>query len=84
MAGVPHFAILIDTETRITGGTQVNSRMCTGFYGVTYCLGFRDDFDVQITEIIDRICDLEARANPEGSEALLREIRTVAESYTHM
>ena len=73
-----------------------------GFYGVTYCLGFRDDFDVQvmttlssqqllatysptqIAEIIDRICLLEERANPEGSAALLKEIRNVAESYTHM
>lgn len=63
---------------------HVAHRDCAGFYGVTYCLGFRDDFDVQITEIIDRICDLEARANPEGSVALLEEIRNVAESYTHM
>ncbi|EKM48262.1 uncharacterized protein PHACADRAFT_203032, partial [Phanerochaete carnosa HHB-10118-sp] len=59
-------------------------RSIEGFYGVTYCLGFRDDFDVQITEIVDRICDLETRANPEGSVALLQEIRSVAESYTHI
>ncbi|KIP04939.1 hypothetical protein PHLGIDRAFT_92762 [Phlebiopsis gigantea 11061_1 CR5-6] len=59
-------------------------RSIEGFYGVTYCLGFRDDFDVQVTEIVNRICELESRANPEGSLALAKELREVSESYTHI
>lgn len=51
---------------------------------MTYCLGFRDDFDVQVNEIVDRICVLEARANHGDSAALQEEIRQIAESYTHM
>ncbi|GJE91288.1 potassium transporter [Phanerochaete sordida] len=59
-------------------------RSIEGFYGVTYALGFRDDFDVQVTEIIDRICDIEARAHPEDAVSRSQEIRSVAESYTHI
>jgi len=60
-------------------------RTLQGYYGVTYHLGFRDDFDVKIEEIVDRICALETRGDPsDGSSALIREIKEVAESSTHI
>lgn len=59
-------------------------RSIEGFYGVTYCLGFRDDFDVHVADIINHICDLETRAHSEDCGPLIQEIRTVAESYTHI
>ncbi|KAG8926286.1 hypothetical protein FRC02_008989 [Tulasnella sp. 418] len=61
--------------------------MYSGFYGVTYALGFRDKFNVQIGAIIDRICILETRAgaNDEGDAVQrIHEIRTAAEHSTHM
>ncbi|KAF7795028.1 hypothetical protein EIP86_006172 [Pleurotus ostreatoroseus] len=78
------------------------ARIPTWFYGVTYYLGFRDDFDVQVrmkfkfgmhtlfttpsqtNEMIDRICAIEERVDPQGCGPLLKQIRTAAESATHM
>ncbi|KAG6860099.1 hypothetical protein C0995_015732 [Termitomyces sp. Mi166 len=55
-----------------------------GFYGVTYYIGFRDDFDVNIGEMVDKICDLEKFANPEGSAALIGEIKAVSRTATRI
>ena len=55
-----------------------------GFYGVTYYIGFRDDFDVKINDLIENICALERQANPSVSESFLQEIRTVGKKATHM
>ncbi|KAL4246799.1 Potassium transporter [Abortiporus biennis] len=59
-------------------------RTIQGFYGVTYHLGFRDDFDVKVEEIIEQICSIERRADPAGSAALIREIQEVAQNSTHI
>ncbi|KAF9481220.1 potassium transporter [Pholiota conissans] len=59
-------------------------RTIEGFYGVTYYIGFRDDFDVKVDDLIDKICQLEAQFNPGGSAAIVREIRTVSHSATHI
>ncbi|TCD67128.1 hypothetical protein EIP91_000468 [Steccherinum ochraceum] len=55
-----------------------------GFYGVTYHLGFRDEFDVNVTTIIDVICDIELKIDPRTSSAMIKEIRAVANSPTHI
>ncbi|KAJ3545437.1 hypothetical protein NM688_g5626 [Phlebia brevispora] len=55
------------------------TRSIQGFYGVTYYLGFRDDFDVQMNEIIDRICAIEERVDPQGCAPLLKQIRCKAD-----
>lgn len=58
-----------------------------GFYGVTYALGFRDDFLMDHNLIIDKICTLEARigANDAAESAkIISEIRAVAKLSTHM
>ncbi|KJA24114.1 hypothetical protein HYPSUDRAFT_39261 [Hypholoma sublateritium FD-334 SS-4] len=59
-------------------------RTVEGFYGVTYYIGFRDDFDVQIGDLIDKICTIEQHLNPAGSAAIIREIRAVSASATHI
>jgi len=62
-------------------------RTLQGFYGVTYALGFRDIFLMNIEDIIDRICALESRmgSNDEG-DALqtIRDIREAAKLSTHI
>ena len=63
------------------------SRSIQGFYGVTYALGFRDDFLMQVDDIIDRICALENRigVNDEAAATLnIKEIRQAAKQTTHM
>ncbi|KZP18771.1 potassium transporter, partial [Athelia psychrophila] len=59
-------------------------RSVDGFYGVTYFVGFRDSFAVQISDIIDRICVLEVGADPNSCSEKVREIRQVAGNTTHM
>ncbi|KAG8951578.1 hypothetical protein FRC04_005865 [Tulasnella sp. 424] len=62
-------------------------RTLQGFYGVTYALGFRDDFNMDVNEIIERICTLESRvgANDEAAAmANIKEIRAAAKQTTHI
>lgn len=60
-------------------------RTLDGFYGVTYYIGFRDQFDVQIHDLIEKICDIERVFNPRGSAAVIEEIRAVAQvAATHI
>jgi len=62
-------------------------RTIQGFYGVTYALGFRDHFSMQIDEIIDKICLLESRvgANDEAeAAATVAEIRAAVKQSTHI
>ncbi|THH28352.1 hypothetical protein EUX98_g5834 [Antrodiella citrinella] len=60
------------------------ARTINGFYGVTYHLGFRDDFDVDVTAIVDQIGEIERRIDPRGSVETIREIREVVETTTHI
>lgn len=59
-------------------------RTLQGFYGVTYHIGFRDEFDVNVDDIIERICSLEAQSSLPESTLLIQEIRNVAKSSTHI
>ncbi|KAG5650229.1 hypothetical protein H0H81_000252 [Sphagnurus paluster] len=59
-------------------------RTIEGFYGVTYYVGFRDIFDVQVNDLIDKICEVEQQVNPGSSEATIQEIRAVSGNLTHM
>ena len=58
-----------------------------GFYGVTYALGFRDEFVMDVSEIINWICTLELRVNANddvAAQAVVNSIREAATSTTHM
>nr|GAT52232.1 predicted protein [Mycena chlorophos] len=59
-------------------------RTVEGFYGVSGCLGFRDDFDFRPHDIIDQICDLEMKIDPEGGSLVVEQIRAVARTTTHI
>ncbi|RDB17948.1 High affinity potassium transporter [Hypsizygus marmoreus] len=59
-------------------------RTIEGFYGVTYYIGFRDNFDVKIDDLIEKICEIESQVNPRGSAALVEEIRSIAHTATHI
>lgn len=59
-------------------------RTIQGFYGVTYFIGYRDDFDMKIDEVVERICAIEARADPRESSVIIDEIKTVAKNYVHI
>ncbi|KZT21026.1 potassium transporter [Neolentinus lepideus HHB14362 ss-1] len=59
-------------------------RSVDGFYAATYNLGFREDFDVKIDEIIEQICTLEARVDPENASERVKWIRQAAATPTHI
>jgi KUP system potassium uptake protein len=62
--------------------------LVVGFYGVTYQLGYRDEFDVDINIVVNEICSLEQRvkagADPRELEDAIREIKEAAKRTTHM
>ncbi|KAF8604432.1 potassium transporter [Ceratobasidium sp. AG-I] len=47
-------------------------RSLPGFYGVTYFKGFRDDFQVNIDDVMDKLYTLERRASGENAAEQLR------------
>ncbi|KAF9468639.1 potassium transporter [Collybia nuda] len=59
-------------------------RTIEGFYGVTYYIGFRDDFNVQVNDLIEKICDIEKQVNPNGSSTIVEEIRSISQTATHI
>ncbi|KAF9046080.1 potassium transporter [Panaeolus papilionaceus] len=59
-------------------------RTIDGFYGVTYYIGFRDDFDVKSADLIEKICTIERQMNPRIPESQIREIRALGQTATHI
>ncbi len=64
----------------LTSSTQHN----TGFYGVTYCIGFRDDFNPSTEQIMKLIYALEARTEPSRARKVIGEIQYAAKRTVHM
>lgn len=58
-------------------------RSVKGFYGVTYYIGFREDFRVNIDEIVAKISSLEDSSDPRSSE-IMNEIKKAAFETTHI
>ncbi|KAG9102566.1 hypothetical protein FRC06_001760 [Ceratobasidium sp. 370] len=56
-------------------------RSLPGFFGVTYFKGFRDDFQVQIDDIIGKLYDLERRA---AGDAAAEQLREASKVTTHI
>ncbi|KAF5315194.1 hypothetical protein D9619_007278 [Psilocybe cf. subviscida] len=76
---VPIARVPVDERYAVT-----KVRSVEGVYGVTYYVGFRDAFDVQARDLIDKICLLEEQYNPAGAASIIREIRAVAMTATHI
>ncbi|KAG8950975.1 hypothetical protein FRC00_007465, partial [Tulasnella sp. 408] len=91
---LPRVVIFLSVKTmnvnRIPAEERYNVskvRTLQGFYGVTYALGFRDDFNMDVNEIIERICGLESRVGVNDEPAALaniQEIREAAKQTTHI
>jgi len=60
------------------------TKLSVGFYGVTYQIGFRENFDVDVNAVIQDICMLEKRAKGDDAEEAIREIKEAALRTTHM
>lgn len=62
----------------------LNSCVLEGFYGVTYSLGFRDDFDPSTDDIIRYVSEIEVRADPPNAIRIIAETKWLASRTTHM
>ncbi|KAF8329370.1 potassium transporter [Cantharellus anzutake] len=59
-------------------------RSIQGFYGVTYCLGFRDDFNPSTDHIFRAVHGIESRVNPSQARQILDEIKEAADQTVHI
>ncbi|PBK97534.1 potassium transporter [Armillaria gallica] len=59
-------------------------RSIQGFYGATYYIGYRDNFDVKVDDLLERICALEAHADPHNCSRIINRIKEVAGNTTHI
>ncbi|KAI0264210.1 potassium transporter [Gloeopeniophorella convolvens] len=55
-----------------------------GFYGVAQFLGFRDRPSLHMDELIARIGELEARADPARAARIVAQLETLARRHTHV
>ncbi|CAE6535257.1 unnamed protein product [Rhizoctonia solani] len=76
---LPRVVIFLSVRVMPTGRvapkdryTVTRVRSLPGFYGVTYFKGFRDDFQVSIDDVIEKLYGLELRAAGLGSAEALR------------
>ncbi|KAI0061789.1 potassium transporter [Artomyces pyxidatus] len=88
---LPSFAIFLSVNVLPIGHVTLEDRYVVekiesvpGFYGVSYYLGFREEFEMQVDEIVKRISALEARINPNGAPALIKQLNAVASTSTHV
>ncbi|KAK2465375.1 hypothetical protein APHAL10511_002729 [Amanita phalloides] len=59
-------------------------RSLEGIYGVTYYIGFREEFRIDVERLADRICYSEIVSNPQTSKAWLDEIKNLVSNATHV
>jgi KUP system potassium uptake protein len=59
-------------------------RSIEGVYGVTYYLGFREEFQIDPERLSDKLCTSEIHANPDTDKAWLDEIRCLVLNATHI
>ncbi|GAB1525432.1 hypothetical protein RhiTH_008595 [Rhizoctonia solani] len=83
--GVPHaFYVRIMPTARVPAEDRyvvTRVRSLPGFYGVTYFKGFRDDFQVNIDDVIEKLYVLELRAAGPGPAQALK---TASKITTHI
>ncbi|KAJ4491170.1 potassium transporter [Lentinula edodes] len=62
----------------------VKTRSLEGCYGVTYNVGFREHFDVNVDELVESLCNLEMQYDPKGCERTIAKIKAVSSRATHI
>jgi hypothetical protein len=55
-----------------------------GFYGVTYSIGFRDDFNPSTREIVKLVSELEARVDPANAIKVIAGMKALSARTSHM
>ncbi|KDQ61961.1 hypothetical protein JAAARDRAFT_204343 [Jaapia argillacea MUCL 33604] len=88
---VPDVVVFLSVRVLPTARTDPSDRYVVdkvrtveGFYGVTYYLGFREDFGVKVEEIVDHICALERRIDPRNSAARITKVKRAVATSTHI
>ncbi|KAI0060612.1 potassium transporter [Artomyces pyxidatus] len=88
---LPRFVIFLSVNVLPIGHVTLADRYVVdkidtvpGFYGVSYYLGFRDEFEMQMDEIVKRLSALEARLNPTDAAELIKQLEAVASTSTHV
>jgi len=88
---MPHVVIFMSVRVLPTARVPLQERYeitrvrtLQGFYGVTYSLGYMDNFLVDINDVIDLICIYESRADPQNAEKKTQNIREAAQISTHI
>ncbi|KAJ3818862.1 potassium transporter [Lentinula raphanica] len=64
--------------------TVVKTRSLDGCYAVTYNIGFREHFDVNINELVEVLCNLEMQYDPKNCERTIAKIKAVSSHATHI
>ncbi|KIJ49086.1 hypothetical protein M422DRAFT_777639 [Sphaerobolus stellatus SS14] len=59
-------------------------RTLDGFYGVTYQIGFREKFDINIDAIVNDICMIETRFRGADAKETIMQIKEAAKRTTHI
>lgn len=72
------------SEHHRSWGVSCLNKMLIGFYGVTYNIGFRDDFNPSTSQIVTLVSELEARADPMNAIRVIAEMKAVSERTSHM
>jgi KUP system potassium uptake protein len=58
--------------------------LLVGFYEVTYYLGYRDDYNIKMGEILKCVCEAERMADPLHADERINIIQESARTSTHM
>ncbi|THV03032.1 potassium transporter [Dendrothele bispora CBS 962.96] len=64
--------------------TVTKVKSMDGFYAVTYNIGFRDDFDVKVDELLERVYALELALDPRNAPRIIENIKKVSRNATHI
>ncbi|KAM6494401.1 Potassium transporter [Amanita muscaria] len=59
-------------------------RSLEGIYGVTYYLGFREEFSINTDRLAEQLCAAELQTNPDTSKEFLEDIRALVINATHI
>ncbi|KAJ3786207.1 potassium transporter [Lentinula aff. detonsa] len=62
----------------------VKTRSLEGCYGVTYNIGFREHFNVDVNELVEVLCNLEMQYDPKNCERTIAKIKAVSSHATHI
>ncbi|KAI0032636.1 potassium transporter [Vararia minispora EC-137] len=88
---LPTFAIFLTVHVLPVAHVTLEERYVVkklysfpGFYGATYYLGYREEFAVEIDELVKRIDAVEAQVDPAHARNIIPQLHDLARSHTHV